>query len=212
MAPDRIVVFTRYPRPGETKTRLIPALGAEGAAELQKSMTEHTLRRITAANSPESPLEIEVRYAGGSENEMIRWLGGAYRLVPQSDGDLGERLTAAFLDAFSLKNPGCLAVGTDCPGIGPDQIDAARRAMASGRLAIGPASDGGYYLIAIPAGIGIQATSALFRDISWGSEIVFRETMQHIEAHDLDVDVLPTLDDVDRPDDLHVWDKFRHCQ
>jgi glycosyltransferase A (GT-A) superfamily protein (DUF2064 family) len=92
---NRLIIFTRYPVPGKTKTRLIPALGAEGAADLQKQMTEHTLERMRPLT--EKGMEVQILFDGAQTGEMVQWLGGEFALAPQGEGDLGKRMRLACL-------------------------------------------------------------------------------------------------------------------
>jgi glycosyltransferase A (GT-A) superfamily protein (DUF2064 family) len=111
---ERLIIFTRYPEPGRAKTRLIPALGAEGAADLHRRLTERTLataRRLATLRK----LTLEVRYAGGDAALMRQWLGGGLHLRAQGDGDLGARMREAFREAFEEGCYGVVLIGTDCP-------------------------------------------------------------------------------------------------
>ena len=112
---SRLIIFTRYPTPGTTKTRLIPALGPEGAAELQRKMTEHTLASLSPLQ--EAGVEIEVRYEGGDEVAMTEWLGDDLLFTPQGAGDLGQRMERAFREAFTAGVHKTVIVGSDCPGL-----------------------------------------------------------------------------------------------
>src|SRR5690349_4329878 len=96
---ETLIVFTRYPRAGRTKTRLIPCLGADGAAQLQREMTEHTLARVWPLVKRRR-LNLEVRFEDASRSDMCRWLGIGIRFVPQGNGDLGARMHRAMSEAF----------------------------------------------------------------------------------------------------------------
>jgi len=90
MPRERLIIFTRYPIAGKAKTRLILALEAEGAAAMQRQLTELTVCRAVAL-AVSSGVSIEVRYEGGDKRLMRGWLGGKPRYTPQGDGDLGQR-------------------------------------------------------------------------------------------------------------------------
>ncbi len=114
--PERLIVFTRFPEPGKTKTRLIPALGAKGAARLQRQMTEHII--ATAAQVSNRPgLTIEVCHEGGNTGLMQAWLGPQFSSRPQEPGDLGRRMARAFEDAFQGPKGAAVIVGSDIPEI-----------------------------------------------------------------------------------------------
>jgi uncharacterized protein len=198
--PFGLLMFTRYPEPGRTKTRLIPHLGAEGAATLQRQMTEHVLTQVTAA-AQRLPLAVEVHFAGGSLAQMQSWLGETVTYIAQSAGGLGDRLIAAFSQSFALGRPGAIAIGSDCPALGADHLAAAIQALERVDVAIGPATDGGYYLIGLR-----QLEPALFKDIAWGTERVLEQTLAAATAQGLTVELLAPLSDVDYPEDLPQWE------
>lgn len=200
--PYGLLMFTRYPEPGFTKTRLIPHLGPEGAATLQRRMTEHVLTQVTAA-AQRLPLAVEVHFAGGSLAQMQGWLGSAVTYCAQSSGSLGDRLIAAFDRSFALGRPGAIAIGSDCPALGGDHLAAALQALERVDVAIGPATDGGYYLIGLR-----QLETALFKDIDWGTDRVLEQTLAIVAFHRLTVELLPPLTDIDHPADLPQWERI----
>ena len=112
-----MIVFTRYPEAGKTKTRLIAELGAEGAAELQRGMAEHD--KPCRGVSQSRRISIEVRHEGGNPSLMRQWLGGDILYLEQDGGDLGERMLKAFIVAFRNGAERVLLMGTDCPDIPP---------------------------------------------------------------------------------------------
>lgn len=197
----RLVVFTRYPEPGKTKTRLIPVLGPEGAAALHRRMTEQTLRRVRQflANHPVS---LRIRYDGGNEEGLRRWLGADLRPVPQGEGDLGRRMDLAFTQSFQQGMRRVVLIGTDCPGIRPDHLARAFKALRSEDVVIGPARDGGYYLIGLN-----RPVPELFDGIPWGTGEVLQRTLDAASASNRRVALLDPLEDVDRPEDIPVWEE-----
>ncbi|NJR50806.1 MAG: glycosyltransferase [Leptolyngbyaceae cyanobacterium CSU_1_3] len=188
-----LLVFTRYPEPGTTKTRLIPALGAEGAADLHRRMAEQTVTE--AKKLPE--VAIEVQFAGGDPARMQRWLGDELRYQPQSLGDLGDRLSEAFRLAFDREANAVIAIGTDCPDVDANLLLTAFDQLKTYDLVIGSATDGGYYLIGCRCFV-----PDLFVDITWSTSVVFRQTIAIAEHLGLSIAFLPTLSDIDRPEDL----------
>ncbi len=197
-APDRLIVFTRHPVPGRVKTRLIPALGPAGAAALQQAMTRHTLEVASVLEG--DGVTVEVRFDGGGREAVRRWLGDRFPLAEQGDGDLGERMRRAFDDAFAAGTGRALLIGTDCPDLDAPLLRAARAALDRHDLVLGPARDGGYYLIGLR-----QPAPDLFRDVPWGTDTVLARTEGIARGLGLAVARLPVLDDVDRPEDLPVW-------
>ena len=196
----RFIIFTRYPFPGRVKTRLIPALGNDGAASLHNAMTRHTLRWADSLSS-QNPDVLEVRFEGGTLSQMQQWLGGDRKYVEQGEGDLGQRMERAFQENFQKKYRHIVLVGTDCPQMTAFHVKEAFFALKSHDMVIGPSEDGGYYLIGLS-----QMVPELFDSMEWGTEKVFEKTMDIAEQRNLSVRVLGRLSDVDTPDDLPVWD------
>ncbi|MBU4034571.1 MAG: TIGR04283 family arsenosugar biosynthesis glycosyltransferase [Proteobacteria bacterium] len=192
----RLILFTRYPEPGRTKTRLIPALGAQGAAALQRRMSEAIVIHMTefAAQHPVVP---EIRYADGSQQAMETWLSSNIPCRPQGEGDLGDRLCRAFAHAFAQGDRQVVIIGADCPTLTPALFAQAFAALNHKDLVIGPAMDGGYYLVGLS-----RPTPSLFSDIPWGSGEVLPATLKQAEGMALGTHILETLADVDRPEDL----------
>jgi hypothetical protein len=197
----RLIVFTRYPEQGRNKTRLIPVLGPEGATELHRLMTEHTLRKVRRFLATH-PASLRVQYDGGSREDVKQWLGADIQPVPQAEGDLGRRMDLAFAESFAQGMRRVVLIGTDCPGIRPAHLARAFQALKSRDVVIGPARDGGYYLIGLR-----RAAQPLFEGIPWGTGVVLQRTLEAALAHGLKVGFLDLLDDVDRPEDIPVWDE-----
>ena len=201
---QRVLVFSRLPEPGTTKTRLIPALGAQGAASLQHQMTRHTLkqvRRFALAGGS----DVEVRFAGGDASAMVTAFGPHWRYVSQGRGDLGERLARAFDDAFRAGMQRVICIGSDCPGLDAVMLGEAMSVLANHDVVIGPATDGGYTLIGMN-----RPYPHLFDQIDWGSPNVLQQTLQRCASMRLKVHQLRTLVDVDEPEDLSVWQAVQY--
>ncbi len=197
---DAILVFTRYPEPGRTKTRLIPALGPQGAADLHGCMALHTIARAEAF-AARSGARLGVRTEGGDERSMAQWLGPEVECVPQGEGDLGERMARAFDDSFAAGAKRAVIIGTDCPGLSGTHLAEAMDALDGADLVLGPAADGGYYLIGLR-----RPAPELFDGIAWGTGDVLERTTAAAARLGLDVRLLDELSDVDRPEDLAVWE------
>jgi rSAM/selenodomain-associated transferase 2/rSAM/selenodomain-associated transferase 1 len=199
---EGLIVFTRYPEPGKTKTRLIPSLGTHGAADLHRRLTEHILARARELQGYRQ-VDIEVRYEGGNEHLMEQWLGPDISYLPQGSGDLGKRMARGFHEALQAEMSRVVLVGTDVPDISPRLLLEAFEALVHSDLVLGPARDGGYYLIGLR-----KVYRQLFVDMPWGTEKVLQRTMRIADELRLSVVLLETLDDVDRPEDLHLWKKL----
>lgn len=200
---DRLIVFSRFPGPGRSKTRMIPALGADGAAELHRHMARHTLQ-WTERLIETRPVDVRVRFTGADETAMAECFGSQFYYEAQGDGDLGQRLERAFRESFQAGCRRVIVVGTDCPSLSEAIVRQALDHLRDHDLVIGPATDGGYYLI----GLARHAES-LFQDISWGGDQVLQQTLTAALQAKLSIAVLPTLADVDRPEDLAVWEQAR---
>jgi len=197
---DQLTIFTRYPEPGLTKTRLINTLGEEGAADLQKKLTEETLEKIEPLIKT-STIEPVICYEGGDLPTMENWLGFDRLYRPQARGGLGEKLGNAFNEAFSAGAQRVVTIGCDCPGLCREHISRAFDALYFKDLVLGPASDGGYYLIGIKYPI-----KELFNNIPWGTDKVFEKTVSLAQHLGLSIEILEELHDVDRPEDLRHID------
>jgi len=201
---ERLIIFTRYPEPGTTKTRMISELGAKGAAELQRLMTEHIISNVTEFTDLQ-PVAVEVRFEGGSEKLMKDWLGSGFSYCPQGEGDIGLRMRHALKDAFGKGYEAVVLIGSDTPGITAEMIRRAFEVLNKNRLVLGPAGDGGYYLIGMQRATFRHWNPKLFCGIDWGTEKVLPQTLSIANRLRLSFILLDTLDDVDRPEDLAVW-------
>ncbi|MBI4782444.1 MAG: TIGR04283 family arsenosugar biosynthesis glycosyltransferase [Oscillatoriophycideae cyanobacterium NC_groundwater_1537_Pr4_S-0.65um_50_18] len=206
---DRLIIFSRYPQPGKAKTRLIPALGAEAAANLQRQMTEHTLAQVSLL-AAKQPLATEIWFAAGDAPDeqgvrlMQDWLGSRWNYVPQGAGDLGDRMAQAFAAAFATGAASVVTIGTDCPGLNAARMAQAFRSLQDHDLVLGPATDGGYYLIGLR-----RSVAELFVGIAWSTDRVFSQTMTIAQNLGLTIATLEQLTDIDRPEDLPVWEAVR---
>jgi uncharacterized protein len=194
--PEQLIIFTRYPEPGNAKTRLIPALGAEGAADLHRRMTEHTIVQARLLQK-HRPISIVVHFTGGSSNQMQHWLGHDLQYHPQHSGDLGDRLIYAFQLAFDQGATNVMVIGTDCPDVTAKLLANGFEKSKAHSLVIGSASDGGYYLIGLQ-----KLIPDLFLNIAWSTNVVLTQTLKIAKHLQLEVAYLPMLNDIDRPEDL----------
>ncbi len=201
MNRDRLIVLTRFPIPGTTKTRLIPALGPEGASDLHARMVEYTVGAARVLEQ-KCPGLLEICYAGGEAGALRKWLGPDLRYTPQGSGDLGRRMTEALDRNFGKGDQRIVLIGTDCPGITAAHLESSFTALRGHDVVLGPSLDGGYYLIGMR-----RLNRILFEGISWGSDKVQGETLEKSRAAGLSVKLLNPLQDVDTPDDLQEWEK-----
>jgi rSAM/selenodomain-associated transferase 2/rSAM/selenodomain-associated transferase 1 len=201
---ERLIIFTRYPEPGTTKTRMIAELGTEGAADLQRRMTEHIVARVVKLIGLRN-MPVEIRYEGGSEQLMAAWLGHGFTYCPQGQGNIGLRMGRALEEAFGQGFETVIIVGSDIPDITTEILQNAFKMLDHIDLVLGPARDGGYYLIGVHCKSFQHWNPQLFDDISWGTESVLTQTLAIAERLGLTYRLLDMLNDVDRPEDLSVW-------
>ncbi|MFN6518104.1 MAG: TIGR04282 family arsenosugar biosynthesis glycosyltransferase [Nostoc sp. CreGUA01] len=198
---QHLIIFTRYPEPGKTKTRLIPVLGSVGAANLQRQMTEHTIFNVKELQTV-IDISVEVRFAGGNMELMQQWLGLDLVYQSQGEGDLGSRMARSLLQAFQSGAEKAIIIGTDCPGLNAQILATAFEKLHTFDLVLGPALDGGYYLIGLR-----QTIPELFANIEWGTAQVFQKTVEIAQKFNLSQINLIKLADVDRPEDLSIWEQ-----
>jgi uncharacterized protein len=192
---DQLIIFGRYPVPGRTKTRLIPALGPVGAADLQRRLTENILETVTRFARLRK-IVTEICFEGDSKQKMRRWIGSGAILSRQVPGNLGERMQAAFLDAFQRGADRVVLLGTDIPQLRADHLERSFDALAENDIVIGPSSDGGYWLI------GANHPVNLFEGIKWGTDAVFGQTLALAKEQGLRAKTLTPLTDIDTAEDL----------
>jgi rSAM/selenodomain-associated transferase 1 len=191
----RIVIFAKAPVPGRVKTRLIPALGAEGAARLAREMLEHTLEEALATG-----LAVELCGEPDASEWHERRLG--LSLAAQGGGDLGERLARAAQRVLAEEM--VLLIGGDCPELDRGRLRVAAEALEDRDAVLHPAHDGGYALLGLR-----RFDRSLFGGIAWSTGAVAEQTIRKIEALHWSLRVGKTLRDIDEPSDLH---HLRHAE
>ncbi len=196
----QIAIMAKAPIPGLAKTRLIPALGASGAARLQRRLT-----RMTVACALDAQLgDVTIWCAPDSEHRFFRALRRttSVTLLDQYSGDLGARMHTAF--QLQCAQGPVLVIGTDCPVLRPAHLREAARALLAGDDAVFyPAEDGGYVLV------GLRAPQpTLFTDLAWSTSSVMSDTRARALAQGLRVREFETLWDVDLPEQLERLNKF----
>ena len=196
--PDRLIVFGRYPVPGEVKTRLIPALGPGGAAELHRRLSEKTLV-MGYDYGRQAGAQVHFCYAGGDPARINRWLPlPGLSHSPQVAGDMGGRMAAAFEEAFRSGCERAVLVGTDLPNLSEAHLAAAFTALESHDVVLGPSSDGGYWVL------GLKKKPDLFRGRTWGHSGVLEQTLRKVRRLGLRYARLAVLSDLDTPADLEA--------
>ena len=183
----RLLFILKAPMVGMVKTRLAEEIGEVRALVVYQQMVEFLFDRLAAR----WPFEIHFT-PPEAEPLMHAWLGCDHPYFPQVDGDLGQRMDAAVRAAFSRGGAPVILLGGDCPHVSPAVISEVAASLQNHDTVIGPAIDGGYYLLALK-----RLEAALFRDIAWSTDAVFTETLERIKAAGLTVGILNPLEDVD---------------
>ena len=203
---QKLIVFLRYPTAGKAKTRLIPELGEKGAAALAQELAVRSLG-VAEALAAEEGTDISIWYTGCDESQARDFAPRKHSYHEQCGADLGSRMSAAFEAAFDAGYDEVALIGTDCPELDEEILQDAFDALATSDVALGPATDGGYYVIALRA-----PAPGLFEGITWGSAKVFQATVKAAETLALSVETLPVLWDVDRPEDLVDYELYKTRQ
>ena len=199
MMPIRIVIMAKAPTAGFAKTRLIPALGAEDAAQLAKRMLLHTVQ--TAITSNLGAVEV----CAAPEPNAVVWqnlnLPGVLSWSAQSDGDLGARM-ARVAERTILGGEAILLIGTDCPDIDVGTLSAAAAALHQHDACLLPTFDGGYALLGMT-----KFNATLFDNMPWSTSAVAKETLNRTRQLGWKTHVLATVHDIDEPTDLQYLPK-----
>lgn len=200
MSAKEILIFARTPEPGQVKTRLAADLGDDGALRTYLKLLVHTRESVARSGFP-----ARVHLAGDIPEHDL-WEEAGFRRFPQADGDLGERMSAAFAQAFADGVRSVVIVGTDCPGLRAEHLHLAMNALETHEAVVGPAEDGGYWLLGLSSPV-----RAIFENKAWSGEHVLRDTLADFKALGMSVVRLETLRDVDTVADLdalaeeHPW-------
>ena len=196
MQPEcQLIVFVRAPRAGAVKTRLAQKIGASAACDAYQKLVHALLNRI------DSIRDVELRYSpDDAESEVRPWLKRSWTLSPQGSGDLGERLTRAFAESFAEGARRVVIIGSDCPWLSDGDIEEAWKGLERHDLVIGPAKDGGYWLVGLR-----QPKPEVFKGISWSTETVLAQTLEQARAGGLEFRLLRELSDVDTLGDWYAF-------
>lgn len=191
----RLVIFAKAPLAGFAKTRLIPALGAEGAATLARSMLSHTLVQALAAGMQAVELCMSPAPSDPAWKDVA--LPHAVERREQGEGDLGVRMDRAIQRALAQQQGSVLLIGTDCPALSAAHIAEADRQLEQHDAVLIPAADGGYVLI------GLKAPGpSLFTGMAWSTPVVAADTLHRMASLNLRVWQGPLLHDIDEQADL----------
>ena len=199
MAADALVIFAKWPLPGQVKTRLCPPLRPDQAAELARCFLLDTVERVSRLED----VQVWVAFTPAESEPRFRaLLPASVRYLPQRGNDLGEREWHVFVDLFEQGAERVAIMGSDIPSVPLAYLRSAFALLESPGCdaVLGPSRDGGYYLIGAPA--GQTGLPALFEHIEWSTEKVMQQTLQQAGLHHLNVSLLPAWYDVDTVEDM----------
>ncbi len=191
---NALLIFIKNPMLGKAKTRLAATVGDEEALRIYKELLRHT-RQITE--------KVSVRrflfYSHFIDNNDD-WSASNFEKHLQASGDLGTKMMYGFSAAFQETNEKVVIIGSDCASLTPEIVRAAFQKLDETDFVIGPADDGGYYLLGMNTFM-----PAVFKNIEWSTDRVFSDTIQIISTLNKTYSLLPTLSDIDHEED---WKKY----
>jgi len=189
-----VCIFAKPPLPGQVKTRLAPAVGVRGAARLAEAFLVDTVELVRSR-----PWTLPALATTGALSATLLRRIRPLPLLSQGDGDLGERMERVLrrLLRRSGPRPAAMLLGADCPALLPEALDHARAALEGHDAVLGPAEDGGYYLIGLR-----RCPAGLLRGLPWSSSATLQATAERLERVGLTVALGPPAFDVDRPEDV----------
>lgn len=191
MKANVLLYFVKYPRPGKVKTRLARTLGNERAAFVYRELAEKNLAILKPLT--ERGILIVITFDPPQSEALMRfWLSNRYEYLAQQGEGLGERLENAFQESFKNRAQKVIAVGSDILGLEPGLVEEAFMRLDDEDVVLGPAQDGGYYLIGTS-----RFVPELFHNIPWSTDRVLNETLSIIKEENLTVYQLKELEDLD---------------
>jgi uncharacterized protein len=193
-------LFLKFPVPGKVKTRLAINIGKEAASDFYRRLAEHVLKNTAPKGTGYERL---IFFTPDSmRSEFGKWLPGE-ELRVQRGKDIGERMHHALSEMLEMGAENAIVIGADIPGLNRTIIERAFQTLKTAQIVIGPAMDGGYYLIGMKF-----PHPEIFRDIPWSTEEVFERTVSRIEEKRLRYELVDTLFDVDRLEDYYKTEEI----
>jgi rSAM/selenodomain-associated transferase 1 len=194
-----LLVFAREPELGRVKTRLAAGIGAEAALAVYRELLALTAAAVAAAQVPATVWLAEAPTVADPAQPRPEWPGFPWRVQPAADS-LGARMAQAFAETFAAGAGRVVIIGTDCPGLSTELLQQAFDQLLHHELVVGPADDGGYYLLGMN-----KLEAELFSNKDWSTATVLPDTLADAARLGLRVARLPTLHDVDSAQDLATW-------
>jgi len=190
MKESALIIFQKKPELGKVKTRLANTIGDEKAVEVYRYLLDHTHRQVAL-------LEVPTFVFFEKEEQPEYLLNSNYHSAIQGTGNLGDRMKAAFLEVFEQGYKKIIIIGTDCLELDAEILDQAFLSLETNKVVLGPARDGGYYLLGMK-----ELYQRLFENKNWSTPTVFSDTVTDIKALGLNFHLLNELTDVDIYQDL----------
>jgi rSAM/selenodomain-associated transferase 1 len=190
-----LLFFVKNPERGKVKSRLAATIGDDSAVSAYKNIVDQMLSTLKEGTFP---LYI-CFFPKNAEKPIKNWLGREYRYMPQNGRDLGERMRNGFIDGFAMGHKRVVLIGSDIPDLPLGFIKEAFASLRKKDAVIGPAYDGGYYLIGFK---DKTFSPQVFEGIAWGTKTVFGETIKKLKRFRRVVHTLPYLRDIDTVEDL----------
>jgi hypothetical protein len=187
-----LLVFLKYPAPGQVKTRLAESIGAQQAADLYREWISVVLRNVQAVRSS---ARLVACYDGAPPEAFAPWHGFVDDWRPQPEGGLGSRLDAAFNDWLVEGDP-AVAIGTDCLAVDAEIVESAFTRLRDNDAVFGPSADGGYYLVGLA-----RSLPGFFQGIPWSTSDTLAAHQRACNQHGWSFSLLPTLNDIDTLED-----------
>jgi rSAM/selenodomain-associated transferase 1 len=192
--PAALLVFVRAPEAGRVKTRLAASIGADAALRVYRRLAEHTVREALRVEGADVRVHFTPADAGAA---VGAWLGDRPLLLPQAEGDLGARMREAFTRAFAAGHGRVAIIGSDLPDVRAELLGRALALLDDHEAVIGPAWDGGYYLLGLT-----REVEGIFEGIAWSTPGVLAATLDRLQAAGITPAMLEPLTDVDEVEDL----------
>lgn len=196
MSKNLLIIFTRNPELGKVKTRLAKTIGNENALTIYKTLLDKTAKTTSKINCDKA-----VYYSAKIRDNDI-WDDSIFHKYLQKGEDLGVRMRNAFTEAFNSNYNKVVIIGTDLYHLDPDHLKEAFHSLDSHDVVIGPAQDGGYYLLGMKS-----LNSKVFKHKKWGTSNVLQETLNDLQ--DQSIHFLETLNDIDVYDDIINIEAFK---
>ena len=191
-----LLIFLKYPEPGKVKTRLTQYIGKEKAAHIYSVMAETIIHHVSKSTEYKAIIFFD---PPERKTDVKNWLpNNDCKFLPQEGNSLGERMANAFSKAFSLGAEKAVIIGTDCIDISNDLISVAFATLDITDVILGPAEDGGYYLLGLK-----KLIPEIFNNIDWSTNRVLNQTLKTLREKGLRFQLLQTLKDIDTANDLN---------